>query len=188
MTSKQIENLSEKQFDESWQPAIALFWKRFNTRYFDQIDVLLTNSKTKSTCGFLVTSIDCVLIETIEQFYLGEDETKSIDTSYFNFFSRANSLNGIFETTKDAGKFAGLIRSGLLHQAKTKKSSIINIKKETPIIGWIDIDNKNLGFKINRNLFHKCVKQEYSNYVEQLKQPENSDLRNKFKTKMLSII
>ena len=57
----------------SWANGIEIIKDRFESRYFKPIDQLLNSSdkKVKYTCGFLVMSIDCLLIETLNQFYLG---------------------------------------------------------------------------------------------------------------------
>lgn len=187
MTTQEITNLPTDQFVDEWESAIILFKKRFQDRYFSQIEILQSHPKTKLTCGFLITSIDCILIETLEQFYEGEDEVRLTNRSYYNFFQRADELNGVFNDQADAGRFFGIVRSGLLHQAKTKQKSIINIRRSTPIIRWINPDDRNLGFEINRNLFHRCVINEYDVYIENLRKHENELLRRNFKSKMLTI-
>lgn len=187
MTRNEIQNLQIGPVSNEWEAAFRLFEKRFDDRYFSQIKVLQTNPTTKHTCGFLITSIDCILIETLEQFYEGEDEIKLTNKSYFNFFERADELKGVFKDHTDAGKFFGLVRSGLLHQAKTKQGSVINIKKDTPIIRWVNEDNKSEGFEINRNLFHECVVNQYANYIVALRQDNNEQLRKNFKKKLLTI-
>lgn len=192
MKKEQIENISSKKFNaKEWNPLIKYFWDRYNKRYFNQIEILQNHKEfeIRNNCGFLIVSIDCILIETLEQYYGGSDE--SIGKShhpFLLFFNRASAFKKIIKNKEDAGKFAGLIRSGLLHQSKTKKESIINKKSKTPIIGWIDVDDKSKGFEINRDKFHKSVKSEFKNLINEIKKVENVELRNRFKDKISSIV
>ncbi|WP_321997551.1 hypothetical protein [Draconibacterium orientale] len=192
MKKEEINEISIDEYDEkSWEPLIAFFWNRYNKRYFYPINILQyhDNFEIRNNCGFLIATIDCILIETLEQYYSGLDEsTGKNHDPFYSFFKRSEAFNGVIQDDKDAGKFAGLVRSGLLHQSKTKKASVINKKKSTPIIGWIDNRDKSKGFKINRDLFHLAVHQEFHKLIENLKIQEHRDLREKFKLKILTLI
>jgi len=132
MTIKQINDTPHDKFSEDdWLPLINYFWDRYNKRYFNQLDYLINHEdfEIRNNCGFLVATIDCILIETLEQFYSGKDESEGKNHDPFLlFFQRSHAFKNVIQEEKDAGKFAGLIRSGLLHQSKTKKASIINKK------------------------------------------------------------
>ncbi len=193
ITKEQINNVATDSFCyPEWKPLIDFFWDRYNKRYFNQIECLQYNSdfELRNNCGFLIATIDCILIETLEQYYSGKDETKKgeTDKAFLSFFQRSEAFEEIVKDKEDAGKFAGLIRSGLLHQSKAKQASIINKKSLTPILDWIDKDDKNKGFQLNRDKFHKSVLDEYRNLVEKLKKAENSELRERFKSKLLTLI
>jgi hypothetical protein len=193
VTSEQIEKIQTSGFDESsWNPIIKLFWDRYNKRYFDQIEILQkhSNNNIRNNCGFLIATVDCILIETLDQFYTGTDETKGTKNHdpFLSFFKRSDDFKNVIKEEADAGKFAGLIRSGLMHQSKTKKASIINKKSSTPILEWIDEKDKNKGFKLNRDKFHACVLSEFQILIESLKLPKNEELRKNFKDKILTII
>lgn len=192
LSKEEIESVSTKDYDEeSWKPLIDFFWTRYNRRYFLPIKALQnhTDFEIRNNCGFLIASIDCILIETLEQYYVGQDESLGkLHDPFFSFFKRSQAFKEVIENDKDAGKFAGLVRSGLLHQSKTKKASVINKKNSTPIIGWIDSNDKNQGFEINRDLFHSNVLEEYKNFIKKLKSSENVELREKFIAKLKSLI
>ncbi len=190
MSTETEKKITDVYNEAEMLPLINQFWERYNTRYFNQIEELQNHDKKeiRTNCGFLITSIDCILIETLEQFYAGTDESKiKTQKVYQNFFGRDDELKKVIKTQNEAGKFAGLVRSGLLHQSKTKIETKINIKKGSPILGWIDDDNKSKGFIINRNLFHKHVKMEFEKYIEKLKIPEESNLRKNFVSKMKTL-
>lgn len=192
MTIEEINKAPEDQYhDEQWKSLIDFFWDRYNKRYFNQIKVLQehTDYQIRNNCGFLMATIDCILIETLEQYYSGSDASiGSLHDPFLLFFTRSDFFNKIGWGVKDAGKFAGLVRSGLLHQSKTKKASIINKKSTTPLLDWIDANNKNKGFKLNRDKFHQAVLHEYEVLIELLKQDDQIVLRRNFKSKLKTLI
>lgn len=192
MTKVEIEKGPTDNFNEKdWTPLVNFFWERYNKRYFNQIECLQNHSTNEisNNCGFIIASIDCILIETLEQFYSGEDESKGKNHDPFLlFFTRAEALKTLNFDKDDAGKFVGFIRSGLLHQSKTKKASIINKRPSTPILAWIDVKDKSKGFQLNRDKFHKCVCDEYRKLISELEREGNSDLRSKFKSKLITLI
>ena len=190
MTKQQVNKAPTDKYDElTWRPLMDYFWNRYNRRYFKPIEILQSHldPEVRNNCGFLIATIDCVLIETLEQYYSGTDESKGKE-HFYSFFKRSKAFANVIQSNKDAGKFAGLVRSGLLHQSKTKKASVINKRSETPIIGWIDSTDKGKGFELNRDRFHSNVLYEYHKLIDDLKNPENVDLRIKFKEKMLTLI
>jgi hypothetical protein len=192
MTVQEISNAPVDKYSvKEWKPLIDFFWDRYNKRYFDPIKILQKNSNKdiRNNCGFLVATIDCILIETLEQYYSGKDESEgSSHEPFYNFFKRSDAFKIVIKDEKDAGKFAGLIRSGLLHQSKTKKASIINKKATTPILDWVDNKEKNKGFKLNRDKFHNAVFNEYKLLVGKIKEDGNSELRKKFKSKLTTLV
>ena len=193
MTLQEIEQISHDNFSEvEWKPLIDFFWIRYNKRFFDQIKVLQyhTDYEIRNNCGFLMATIDCILIETLEQYYSGKDESdgNKLHDPFYEFFKRVLAFNDVIKENGDAGRFAGLIRSGLLHQSKTKKGSIINKQSDTPILDWIDSNNKSQGFKLNRDKFHEVVYNEYKLLIDKLKIPDNSELRNRFKSKLKTLV
>ena len=57
--------------EADWIKAVEMFHDRLKTRYIDHIETIIR----KPTSGFAVLSFDCVLIEALQQFRLGERET-----------------------------------------------------------------------------------------------------------------
>jgi len=76
-------------------------------------------------------SINCLLIETLNQFYYGVDDTdelkkdknikhiNSIEDSFIDFLTSSKYFNLAFDK-ESSSLFYRHIRCGLLHQAKTK--------------------------------------------------------------------
>ena len=191
MTKEEVLSLDSDNLNNSnWPKAINFFESRFEERYFIQLNELINhkNPKIKFNCGFLITTIDCILIETLEQFYDGENETKNSDLSFLKFFRRNEKLNHLFENKKESGIFQGIVRSGLVHQAMTKKNSIINIKNKDLTIEWIDVNSKHKGFEINRNNFHNCIVEEYKIYTDLLKVGAEKKILDNFIKKLNYII
>lgn len=192
MTNEQIDSAPADSYSENeWNPLVNYFWDRYKKRYFDPIEILQkhANPQIRNNCGFLITTIDCVLIETLEQYYSGTDASKGNNTDPFlSFFQRADQYKSVIQDRKDAGIFVGFVRSGLLHQAKTKKASVINKNIKTPILDWIDDSDKLKGLKLNRDKFHTSVYEEYEKLIQKLKINGNSVLRKNFKQKLKTII
>ena len=57
--------------EADWETAIAIFQDRLETRYLEHIRRLLGHR----TSGFAVLALDCVVIETMEQFRQGTQKT-----------------------------------------------------------------------------------------------------------------
>jgi len=184
---------------KDWPNAIRIIRSRFESRYFKQIEVLMASKEKeiKFNCGFLVMTIDCLLIETLHQFHLGLYHTNELyknrnaqafidffnNSSYFPFF------NGNDEASR---QFYWQIRCGLLHQAESKSQSIINIRENEMIIPN-DQTDLSKGLVINRNLFHNALVKEFEMYIKNLENPDsrntNGDfLREKCHRKMWSIV
>ncbi|WP_343319985.1 hypothetical protein [Sphingobacterium multivorum] len=162
-----------------------------NGRYFDQIAVLekpgASNSNTFS--GFAIMAIDCMIIETLQQFYHGIDKTPQSQSirSFHNFFRRSPKLNSFFTNYPKSKIFYKQIRCGLLHQAQTKNRSVIHIRKE-PVLAWIDDTDFNQGISIQRKHFHQEILSVFKKYCSDLRNPNEIGLRAKFRTKMGFIV
>ena len=182
-------NLNGKTSD--WLKAVQILEDRMKGRFFDQIDLLNKNPnrETGVFAGFAIMSLDCLLIETIEQFINGRIRTgQGMDEqAFFEFFQRNQEFKNFFNDKIKATIFYQQIRCGLLHQAQTKRKSIIHIRNE-PILDWVKPNKPKEGIKIQRRKFHKEVLSIYENYCKDLKDDRKMNLRGKFKRKMESII
>lgn len=190
MKIEQINNLNVETPDhESWDVVIKFIRDRFYKRYFNQIEILQkhVNKDIRNNCGFIILSVDCIVIETLQQFYEGKDESQNTASSYLNFFKRNYNFSSIINTQLKAKEFASQVRSGLLHQAKTKGKSILNKKKTTPLIAWVDENEPRNGLVINRDLFHKEILFEFENYIQLLKIGERI-IREKCIMKLKTIV
>jgi len=120
--------------------------------------------KSANKSGFSMMAIACLLIETIDSFQEGVDDTRGeTRDSFRRFFSRELLFSEFKEKSED---FYFHVRCGLLHQGETKKGWRINRKNDLPIFQ---------GKNINANLFISGLKKVIQNYALELK---NSDMHS----------
>lgn len=175
-----------------WHTAVTIFEDRMNGRFFNQIRLLENNEDREVGifAGFAIMALDCLLIETLEQFINGRIRTgQGMDAdAFYNFFQRSALFAIFFDSLPKAIIFYEQIRCGLLHQAQTKKRSTIHIKNSSKILEWIDDTKHREGISIHRKLFHQEVVQIFKEYCEQLRNPKSMGPRAKFKKKMNHIV
>ena len=165
--------------EEEWQRGVDIFEDRIRGRFLGIVEAI----QDYEFSGFAVMALDCLLIETLQQFYEGKAETpRGQSGEYFRRFLTGTSFSEFFDTKK-ADMLYSSIRCGILHQAEIKGSSHIWIKEGTPLVSCAEDDN---GLLINRRLFHKQLECEFSHYVARLRQhdPLDEELRERFKRKM----
>lgn len=187
----------------NWAKGVEIIKDRFKSRFIIPINSLINNPDKyiRVNSGFLIMSIDCLLIETLNQFYLGLEKTSDkyqkrnpdnnyrwnwqafrdffLHSSYFPDFKGNNMLIELFFDE---------IRCGLLHQAESKTNSLINTKKPIIVRPLVNGDYSR-GIELNRNLFHKALEEEFDKYILDLQDPDSKNifgefLRNKCNDKM----
>lgn len=193
-------------YSPNWAKGIDIIKERFNSRYFNPIQQLLSSSdiNVKYNCGFLVMSIDCLLIETLNQFFLGlytseekyyknnpDTKYKSNRNAFRDFFKHSTFFPDFKKDEKLVNIFYNEIRCGLLHQAQSKTNSLINIK-EPQMVRLIDKNNPKKGLILNRNLFHQALVNEFDKYLKDLETPTSvnifgENLREKCNRKMADL-
>ena len=86
----------ETRDSSDWDIAIKILEDRMYGRFLKQIDLLDNNPKRNVGvfAGFAIMALDCLLIETLEQFYKGKIRTgQGMDEkAFFNFFSKIIEL------------------------------------------------------------------------------------------------
>ncbi|HEY3862540.1 MAG TPA: hypothetical protein VGO59_11690 [Verrucomicrobiae bacterium] len=189
----QLEIQSGTRWSPDWEKAVGVFEKRINARFINQIKVLITNrdQATAGFCGFAVVALDCLLIETLDQFYNGNHTTRRKSTkdddpdikAFHDVFHRSSILRNVFDALEKTKVFYQQIRCGLLHQAQTKGDSKINRRIDTAV-KWCDPANPRNGLVVHPCLFHECVEQVYADYLTQLRNRSNGNLRSRFRKKM----
>lgn len=159
-------------------------YERFNERYIEPFEAICDKKKKN---GFSLMAISCLMIEALETFYQGlEDSRKDKNSNdiyggdFFEaFFSHCDELTEF----KGMGiKFYKNIRCGILHQAETKGGWKISRKGRDPLLN----NNRKT---INATKFFNQLKKYLETYRKELEKQElyNSIWIN-FKEKMEAII
>jgi len=175
--------------NKDWKKATDIFLDRINGRFLNPIEVLENNQDDDiwEFSGFAIIGLDCLLIETLNQFYKGIDETTGEHwKAFWRIFKNSPYFKDEFDRSKKAHIFYSHFRCGILHQAQTKRKSKIRIDEPNMII-QINENDINEGLIVNRKLFHEALKNEINYYVKKLKNPKTRDdyiLREKFMKKM----
>jgi len=78
-------DLENNKLDD-WEIAIKIFKDRIEGRFLTHIDLIEKQSSILS--GFVILSLDCLLIETLEQFYKGKLVTGRgmNEKAFYSFF------------------------------------------------------------------------------------------------------
>ena len=173
VTIKKYRELEAEKDKES----VAEFIKeRFAERYINPV------KKGQHKSGFAIMALSCLMIEALESFRNGWENTKGKSKQAFrSFFEYADEKGlklGAFHEIAD--DFYENIRCGLLHQAETvngwrilRKGDLLNKKSKT----------------INANKFLKGVEEFLNFYCEELKQSDwDDDIWKNLRKKMNVII
>jgi hypothetical protein len=191
-TKADWDNLDLNYGSNDWNTAVDIFEDRMNGRFFNQIKILENNNDGNSAlfAGFAIIALDCMLIETLEQFIKGRIRTgQGMDANaFYDFFQRSVKFAAFFDNMPKAKIFYQQIRCGLLHQAQTKKKSIIHIKNSSNLLEWIDSTKHDDGISINRKLFHREIIEVFQDYCLQLRAPKSMRLKANFRRKMNYIV
>ncbi|MBA7632209.1 hypothetical protein ES703_39752 [subsurface metagenome] len=170
--------------DDEWQRAIDIFEDRIRGRFLNHI----SHIEGDTFAGFAVLALDCLLIETLQQFREGVPRTPKRQTkTFFVRFLTKTSFGSYFTNKKLAEMFYEQIRCGILHQAETGGNSKVRtwlLAKPFKTHSLIEYTDDKKGLIINRKLFHQQLVREFEAYVATLRRGSNQDLRNNFRQKM----
>jgi hypothetical protein len=162
--------------EADWQTAIAIFEDRINTRYLEHIRRIIKHR----TSGFAVLTLECALIETLEQFRRGTKETPSRQgESYFVSFLRGTSFKE-HVSAEQAKLFYRNIRCGLLHQGEAKWS-LVKRNSTHPLIAFTE---EHRGVIVNAKAFDAQMRKTINEYSDLLRKPESTKERKAFRRKM----
>jgi hypothetical protein len=166
-----------------WDTAIQILERRIAERYFAPVDFLIQAEVNLLACqrryGFAVLAIDCLLVETLEAFREGLEDTDGKSKATFSkFLTSREQFKHFFPAKADGDKFYKKFRCGILHQAETahatKVWSVGPLIRKTPAGVVV----------VNRNEFHRQLKLEFDAYLAELRDPKNDQLRRNFRKKM----
>ena len=147
--------------DKSKRYVIDFIYHRLSHRYITPL--LHVPKKYKS--GFLMMASACLMVETMESFNKGKQETKGEGKRVFkDFFTREKQYFPGFADNSD--NFYTKVRCGILHQAETKGG--YRIMRKGPLF---DANTK----QINANKFLKALMHCLENYVANLNASGTND-------------
>ena len=168
--------------ENDWQTAISYLEQRLKERYVEAADTLIQAEShlppAEKRFGFVILAVDCMLLETIQSFYVGLNDTKGKSKEMFTcFLTTRENFRSHFDFAK-AETFYTDFRCGILHQTETKGDSRVWA------VGQLVMTEGN-SLIINRNEFHDCMKKELELYIKTLRDPAASVIeRPRFKSKM----
>lgn len=175
-------------------------------RYLNALQALVDADSCQPTrrLGFSILAIDCLLLETLHQFYKGYKKGRgngkvingrvrkiTKDGSSGQFFCEflmqsSFVIKPYFEHQPGAAIiFYQDIRCGILHSGETQNSTLIRIHKngedEKELFKMIGNED---GIILYRDTFQYLVKKEFSEYCERLQDEKQKELRRNFVKKM----
>ena len=129
--------------------------------------------------GFVVVSIDCLLVETIQQFIDGVTNGDGKSTKLSTAFLERSRFQPYFANYPLRLAFYKDIRCGLLHQAEAKNKWLVR-RKQPSMLRKVGAD----GYIIDVERFHAALKNRLEDYLAELLKPESKRLRANLWKKM----
>lgn len=162
--------------ESSWKGGIRILDDRIKGRFLRMVERI----QGEDFSGFSVLALDCLLIETLQQFKEGTKKTpRGKGKEYFEKFLTQTSFGRYFNTAT-AGLYYEHFRCGILHQAEIKKGS--KVWKIGPLV-----NETHGGITVNYKKFHKELRKVFATYLADLRRGATPTLRENFKNKMDSI-
>ena len=158
-----------------WPTAVAIVRDRLHGRFLHFADKCLQDDYS----GFVVLSIDCLLVETLQQFIEGETDGRNKSERCFKRFLARPRFRSDFKPAKTRKLFYTDIRCGLLHQAQAKNKWLVR-RNQPAMLQQLGTD----GYIIDVERFHAAMKVSLDDYLAEIVRPENTELRTKLWTKM----
>ena len=168
-----------------WTLSTNIFYDRIESRYLKPVRYIASDKEIGEFSGFSILAIDCLIIETLNQFYKGSDETEGAHWKAFWYvFKNSPHFKPSF-SGKKAKTFYEHFRCGILHQAQTKASSLVRINRPKMVE---EVNPKEIsdGLIVDREKFHEALENEIDDYKQKLISgaPEHKKLRDNFIKKM----
>jgi hypothetical protein len=102
--------------------------RRFRERYIEP----LTSDRPHKMHGFTIMAVCCLMVESLESFRQGWEDTKGKGKRAFDSFFKHH--NQFAELRGQSGQFWKHVRCGILHQAETTGGWRITRKKDAPLL------------------------------------------------------
>lgn len=173
-----------------WAKAIDILDARIRRRFIEPAQLLIDaeDRRGRGANGFAVLAIDFLLIETIQGFREGLTNHDRQSKALFKaFLTNWPVFTACVPGGKDIDNLATRIfeqgRCALHHTGSTDR---IIVRKSDTVgkRGKVFVFHDDGRITINRTLLHKELSKAFDDYLTDLRGPENTDLRKKFKDKM----
>lgn len=161
-----------------WVQAANIVNDRLDGRFLRYATICLRSPHS----GFVVLSIDSLLLETLQQFREGINNGRRKSELMVTRFLSGKRFQPEFGEDARIAYYKD-IRCGLLHQAEAKRMWLIRRGQDSILQAWPD----GQGYVIDVCLFHKALRASLNDYLCDLTKPEQSDLRAKLWKKMNNI-
>lgn len=179
-----ISHWKEAHGNNDWDQMAGIFIDRIEGRFLKPIRLIAKDVDIGEFSGFAILALDCLIIETLNQFHFGRNTTVGKhNKTFWVFFNNSDFFKDHF--SKDQALiFYSHFRCGILHQAQTKEKSVVRIGQNT-MIETVQNDNSK-GLIVDRLKFHGALENAISSYIEKLRNgdEQNSKLRCNFVKKM----
>jgi hypothetical protein len=160
----------------------------------------LPEEKNTVVPGFAIVALCCLLAETLQAFRSKTDPParpkeqcsypdgpcirtpQTTTTDAFKALLRRPAFRGAFEDDNIAASFVHGVRNGILHEAETRKWVIWRSEPENQLVA-----PESDGYALNRSVFYKALKDEFAQYVTELRDSRSVELRVRFRKKMNDI-
>lgn len=169
---------------DHWDAAFAIFDARIRSRFIEPAQCLidLEAAKKRGTYGFAVLAIDFLIVETIQGFKMGvENHNGRSEALIKGFLTTWSSFTGCVPSLTTADQCAKEVykrgRCALHHSGSTDSLKVVRS-------GPMFVFHPSGEIEINRTALHQELTKAFDNYLDDLRQPQNINLRINFKTKM----
>lgn len=164
-----------------WERAISIFEQRIRGRFAEVVEFLLAEDAKRAPAdrkfGFAILSIDCLPVETLEAFRQGLTDTRRKSEQLCTTFLSQRPAFRSFFSGDMATRFYREFRCGIVHNAQVFGTGLV-----WSVGPLLSLDGNRI--TVNRTAFHEALLQDLADYLGELRDPANTQLRSNFRTKM----
>jgi len=158
-----------------WQSACEMVKDRLDGRFLRYAGNCLRSLNS----GFVVLSINSLLIETIQQFREGIINGYRESQRLVCEFLKGKRFQPEFDSAARSAYYTD-IRCGLLHQAEARRMWLVRRGQASLLVPFPHGD----GYIIDVRIFHKRVRMSLNDYLAEIRVSANEDLRRNLWNKM----
>lgn len=165
----------DRHRETDWPRATEMVKDRLDGRFLRYA----SNCLRSPYSGFVVLSIDSLLLEAMQQFREGVTNGRGRSKEMVTRFLEGKRFQPAFDEEARSAYYSD-IRCGLLHQAEAKRMWLIRRDEDKMLAP----SPNGQGYVIDVQLFHKAVRASLYDYLRELRHPRNAKLRENLWKKM----